>query len=59
MSTVDDDLDALPNLEIEQATPRTLLVRVRGDLDAEAAAHLHAALHRSTFPPHPSTLRCP
>jgi anti-sigma B factor antagonist len=46
MSTVDDDLDALPNLKIEQAAARTLLVRVRGDLDAEAAAQLHAELTR-------------
>jgi anti-anti-sigma factor len=39
-----DDLDPLPALEIEEAAPQTLLVRVRGDLDAGATARMHAEL---------------
>jgi anti-anti-sigma factor len=39
-----DDLDPLPALEIEEAAPQTLLVRVRGDLDADATARMHAEL---------------
>jgi anti-anti-sigma factor len=39
-----DDLDPLPALEIEEAAPRTLLVRVRGDLDAGATARMRAEL---------------
>ena len=46
MIRLDDDLDPLPALEIEEAAPRTLLVRVRGDLDADATAQLRAALDR-------------
>jgi anti-anti-sigma factor len=43
---LDDDLDPLPTIEIEEAAPRTLLVRVRGDLDAEVTAQLRAELDR-------------
>jgi anti-sigma B factor antagonist len=39
-----DELDPLPAVEIEEAAPRTLLVRARGDLDADATARLCAAL---------------
>jgi anti-anti-sigma factor len=39
-----DDLDPLPALEIEEAAPQTLLVRVRGDLDADATARMHVEL---------------
>jgi anti-anti-sigma factor len=46
MTTADDDLDPLVDVEIEEAAPRTLLVRVRGDLDATATARLGAALDR-------------
>jgi anti-anti-sigma factor len=38
------DLDPLPAVEIEEAGPRTLLVRVRGDLDAPAIARLRTDL---------------
>lgn len=41
---VDDDLDPLPAVEIEEPAPRTLLVRVRGDLDADVASQLRDAL---------------
>jgi anti-anti-sigma factor len=40
----DDDLDPLPAVEIEQAAPRTLLVRLRGNLDDEATARWRAEL---------------
>jgi anti-sigma B factor antagonist len=46
MTAADDDLDPLPAIEIEEAAPRTLLVRVRGDLDAEATTRLRVALDR-------------
>jgi anti-sigma B factor antagonist len=46
MTTIDDDLDPLPNVEIEEVAPRTLLVRVRGDVDAEATEHLRAQVNR-------------
>jgi anti-anti-sigma factor len=46
MTAVDDDLDPLPPVEIEEAGPRTLLVRVRGDLDGEATARLRVAVDR-------------
>jgi anti-anti-sigma factor len=46
MIRLDDDLDPLPSLEIEEVAPRTLLVRVRGELDDEATAQLRAALDR-------------
>jgi anti-anti-sigma factor len=39
-----DELEPLPGIEIEEAAPRTLLVRLRGDLDATAVAALRAAL---------------
>jgi anti-anti-sigma factor len=35
---------ALDTVEVEEPAPRTLLVRVRGDLDTEGTAHLRAAL---------------
>ena len=41
-----DELDPLPAFEIEEATPRTLLVRLRGDVDATAIARLRADLDR-------------
>jgi anti-anti-sigma factor len=41
-----DDLDPLPTVEIEEPAPRTLLVRVRGDLDAAAADGLRDDLDR-------------
>jgi anti-anti-sigma factor len=40
------DLDPLPSIEIEDVAPRTLLVRVRGELDGEAAGPLRAELER-------------
>ena len=46
MIRLDDDLDPLPTLDIAEAAPRTLLVRVRGDLDADATAEVRAALDR-------------
>jgi anti-anti-sigma factor len=46
MTTIDDDLDPLPNVEIEEVAPRTLLVRVRGDVDGEATEHLRAQMNR-------------
>jgi len=39
-----DELDPLPTVEIEEVAPRTLLVRVRGDLGPEAAAQLRRDL---------------
>ena len=39
-----DELDPLPGVEIEEAAPRTLLVRLRGDLDPAAVAALRATL---------------
>jgi anti-sigma B factor antagonist len=42
--TTTDDLDALPAVEIEEAGPRTLLVRVRGDLDDAATTRLRTEL---------------
>ena len=41
-----DELDPLPAFEIEEAAPRTLLVRLRGDVDAGATARLRADLDR-------------
>jgi anti-anti-sigma factor len=46
MTTIDDDLDPLPQVDVEEVAPRTLLVRVRGDLDAEATVHLRAQVNR-------------
>jgi anti-anti-sigma factor len=46
VTTTDDDLDALPAVEIEEAAPRTLLVRVRGDLDGAATTQLRTELDR-------------
>jgi anti-anti-sigma factor len=42
----DDDLDPLPAVEIEEPAPCTLLVRIRGDLDADATARLRTELDR-------------
>jgi anti-sigma B factor antagonist len=48
VTPLDDDLDPLPPIEIEEVAPRTLLVRVRGDLDADLIGELRAALDRET-----------
>jgi anti-anti-sigma factor len=37
-----DDLEALPTVEAEEPAPRTLLLRVRGELDAVASGRLAA-----------------
>lgn len=42
--TAFDDLDMLPTVEAEEAAPRTLLVRLRGELDAAGADRLSAVL---------------
>ena len=39
-----DDLETLPTVEAEEPAPRTLLLRLRGDLDTAGAARLTAAL---------------
>lgn len=39
-----DDLETLPTVEAEELAPRTLLVRLRGDLDASGVARLTAVL---------------
>jgi anti-anti-sigma factor len=46
MTRVDDDFEPLACIEIEEAGPRTLLARVRGELDGEATAQLRAEIDR-------------
>jgi len=39
-----DDLETLPTVEAEEPAPRTLLLRLRGDLDAAAADQMTSVL---------------
>jgi anti-anti-sigma factor len=41
-----DDVEPLPVVEIEEAAPRTLLARVRGEVDSAATATVRAELDR-------------